>query len=291
MNSKGKVSGWLSAPLILGTFAVLFWLEKRRPLRRETEPGLDRRVRNLAVAALGAVALQIAERPVAETLTRLVKRRKWGLLNHINLPRPLEIALAFLLLDYTLYIWHVLTHRVPILWRYHMVHHIDLDLDTSTALRFHFGELILSVPWRAAQILLIGVSPKAFSLWQTTLLLSIIFHHSNLRLPIEVERQLNRILVTPRMHGIHHSVVEEERDSNWSSGLTIWDWLHGTLKLNVPQHQITIGVPGYSGSEAVKLATILALPFREQQAHLELSRACAPGFMLTPASPADESIY
>ncbi len=273
MNKQGKILGWLGAPLVAGAFAFLFWLERRRPLRRETEPGMHRAGRNLAIAALGAVALQIAERPVAERLTRLVERRKWGLLKRFYLPRPLEVLLAWLLLDYTLYVWHVLTHRVPILWRYHIVHHVDLDLDTLTALRFHFGELILSVPWRAAQILLIGVSPGALSLWQTTLLLSIIFHHSNVRLPIEAERPLNRILVTPRMHGIHHSVNEEETNSNWSSGLTIWDRLHGTLKLNIPQSQITIGVPGYRDPNDIKLATMLALPFREQRSYLELPDA------------------
>ncbi len=271
MNKQGKLAGWLSAPLIFGAFAVLFWLEKRRPLRREVEPGPNRPGRNLAIAALGAAALQITERPVTEMLTRLVERRGWGLLKRVSLPRPFEIGLALILLDYTLYIWHVLTHRVPILWRYHLVHHIDLDLDTSTALRFHFGELILSVPWRAAQILLIGVSPAALSLWQTALLLSIIFHHSNVRMPINLERTLSRLFVTPRMHGIHHSVIEEETNSNWSSGLAIWDRLHGTLKLNVAQDEITIGVPGYRGSDEVKLSKVLALPFREPRPSGEVS--------------------
>src|SRR3546814_2584537 len=105
---------------------------------------------------------------------------------------------------YTLYVWHLLLHRVPLLWRCHVAHHVDLDLDASTALRFHFAELALSVPWRAAQIVLIGVSPRALSVWQTALLLSVLFHHSNARLPPAMERRLNRLIVTPRMHGIHH---------------------------------------------------------------------------------------
>ena len=112
-----------------------------------------------------------------------------------------------LLMDYTLYVWHVLTHRVPALWRFHAVHHIDLDLDASTAVRFHFGELTLSTPWRVAQVVVIGTSPLALSIWQTGLLMSILFHHSNVELPLAIERRLGRVFVTPRMHGIHHSQV------------------------------------------------------------------------------------
>jgi sterol desaturase/sphingolipid hydroxylase (fatty acid hydroxylase superfamily) len=177
----------------------------------------------------------------------------------------MEVTLAVVLLDYTLYLWHVLTHRVPFLWRFHVAHHVDLDLDASTALRFHFGELAISTVWRAAQVALIGVSPLSFSVWQTFLLLSVLFHHSNVRLPIEVERKLNLLFVTPRMHGIHHSIVREETDSNWSSGLTVWDWLHGTLRLNVPQYEITIGVPAYREAEEVGLAQVLKMPFARQR--------------------------
>lgn len=261
----GKASNLIGASLIVGAFGLLAWLERRRPLRRAIERKLTRERRNLAVAAVGAVALQLAERPLVERMTSLVERRRWGLLKLARLPAWLETALAVLLLDYTLYVWHVLTHRVPLLWRFHAVHHVDLDLDASTALRFHFGELLLSVPWRTAQILTIGVSPRAVSIWQKLLFLNIIFHHSNVRLPINAERTLNRLLVTPRMHGIHHSMAPEETNSNWSSGLTAWDWLHGTLRLNVPQEEIAIGVPAYRRPEDVGLAAILAMPFVEER--------------------------
>jgi sterol desaturase/sphingolipid hydroxylase (fatty acid hydroxylase superfamily) len=168
-------------------------------------------------------------------------------------------------MDYSLYIWHVLMHRVPFLWRFHLPHHVDLDLDASTALRFHAGELAIATGWRVFQVTLIGVSPLSLSAWQTFVLLSVLFHHSNVRLPISVEQKVVRILVTPRMHGIHHSIVKEETNSNWSSGLTLWDWLHGTLRLNVPQHQITIGVPAYQNPEEIKLPQILEMPFVEQR--------------------------
>lgn len=261
-----KVPAWLSASLALGAFGALVWLERHRPLRpHEAEPKLARAARNLAVAGLAAVTLQLAERPVAEQLTALVERRKMGLLKQLRLPRALEVALAVVLLDYTLYVWHVLTHRVPALWRFHLVHHADLELDASTALRFHFGELLISVAWRAAQILVIGVAPPSLAAWQRLLFVSILFHHSNVRLPVAAERRLSKLIVTPRMHGIHHSMVREEANSNWSSGLTLWDRLHGTLKLDVPQTEIAIGVPAYRAPEELGLSRILKLPFGAQR--------------------------
>ncbi|MGH7231227.1 MAG: sterol desaturase family protein [Nitrospiraceae bacterium] len=266
----GKVSDkrlpiWASAPLILAAFCVLLFLESRHPLRRSVESKPVRAGRNVTMVAISAVALRIAERPVTRRLTALVSRWRWGLLPAMRLPAWVELPLAVLLLDYTLYAWHVLTHRVPWLWRMHVVHHVDLDLDATTAIRFHAGEMTISIGWRVGQVALIGVSPLALSIWQTLLLLSVVFHHSNVRLPIEMERRLNRFIVTPRMHGIHHSVIEEETNSNWSSGLTCWDRWHGTLKLDVPQNDITIGVPAYRDSNEVALGRLLAMPFGAQR--------------------------
>jgi len=280
-----KITSWFSVPLILGAFGALLWLERRRPLRREVEPKLTRTARNLAVAGIGAVALQLTERPVALELAALVERHDLGLLKFLRLPLWLETVLAVVLLDYTLYVWHVLTHKVPFLWRFHVAHHVDLDLDASTALRFHFGELVLSVPWRAAQLIIIGVSPIAYSTWQTFVFLSIMFHHSNVRLPIDLERWLNRLIVTPRMHGIHHSIVREETNSNWSSGLTIWDRLHGTLRLNVPQDKITIGVPAYREPEDVELLKILPMPFGGQRPTWQLPDNGEPHREALPGPP------
>jgi sterol desaturase/sphingolipid hydroxylase (fatty acid hydroxylase superfamily) len=101
------------------------------------------------------------------------------------------------------------------------MHHIDVDLDASTVVRFHVGEMVISVLWRCGQVWLLGIAPRTLAIWQVALLLSVLFHHSNVRLPIEIERQLNRFVATPRMHGIHHSIVRDENDSNWSSGLTL----------------------------------------------------------------------
>ncbi len=178
-------------------------------------------------------------------------------------PPSVRGLIAIVLLDYTLYLWHVLTHRVPLLWRFHQVHHIDREMDASTALRFHFGEIAISVLFRIGQVLLIGPSRMSFALWQMFLMICILFHHSNVRLPIGLERRLARLVITPRLHGIHHSIAVDQMNANWSSGLTIWDWLHGTLLTEVPQQNIIIGIPNRARDEDQKLTHILALPFKE----------------------------
>jgi sterol desaturase/sphingolipid hydroxylase (fatty acid hydroxylase superfamily) len=281
--SSRRIPGWLSGAVVLGAFAALIVAETRRPLRGQVEPKLRRDLRNLAVAGLSAATLRTLEKPVVEPLSRVVERRRWGLLQRLRPPRWLEVPLAVALMDYTLYLWHVLTHRVPFLWRFHAVHHVDLDLSATTALRFHFAEMAVSVPYRAAQVALLGVGPRALSVWQTFLFASILFHHSNLRLPPRLERRLVPFVVTPRMHGIHHSAVEEETNSNWSSGLTLWDRLHRTLRLGVPQRDITIGLPAFRRAEEVTLGRILAIPFGPQrqtwrlEGHGPAMRERAPG--------------
>ena len=257
--------GWITGLLVLGEFGLLVALELRRPLRPPTEPKLRRVARNMALSGLSALSLLVAERPIVQPLADFVHRRELGLLKQLPLPGWAEVMLAVGLMDYTLYLWHRLMHRWAWLWRFHLPHHVDLDLDASTAFRFHFSELVLSVPWRAGQIALIGVSPLSLSVWQTALMLSILFHHSNVRLPIGLERRLSYLIVTPRMHGIHHSIIRREEDANWSSGLTLWDLVHGTLKLNVPQREITIGVPAYRDANEVRFGGIVAMPFREQR--------------------------
>jgi len=256
-----RIPTWLSGAVILGGFVALAWLERRRPLRRTTEPKLRREARNLAVAGVGSVVVAALETPLVLWLTQWVESNGWGLLKHWRLPWWIEIPVAVLLIDYSMYWWHLANHRVPILWRMHLPHHADLDLDASTALRFHFGELLASLPLRALQVTLIGAGPLAFSVWQTLFGLSILFHHSTLELPLALERRLLWLVVTPRMHGIHHSIVRREAESNLSSGLTLWDRLHGTLRVNVPQAEVTIGVPAYRQPTDVTLPKVLAMPF------------------------------
>lgn len=260
MKGTVKIAG------LLGLLSGLVWLEHRRPLRPEKESKPRRNARNLAVAALAATTLHFAESPILYPLAKRVQERRWGLLKWLRPPRVLEVVAGVLLLDYTHYVQHVLHHRVPLLWRFHAVHHVDLDLDASTALRFHFGEIAISLPYRITQVLLIGVDPQTLLTWQTLTLFSILFHHSNIRLTKSVEDRLVRLIVTPRMHGIHHSNEPQNQNSNWSGGLTIWDALHGTLNLGAPQNEIDIGVWGFERPGQVTLPKILAQPFRDEPA-------------------------
>lgn len=266
MRDERPLPTWVTGIAVAGTFLALVWLERRRPLRRrQVEPKSVRTARNLAVAGLSAAAVQLAERPLVAPLARFAARRRLGLVQRLPLPSWARTALAVLLLDYTLYLWHVLAHKADWLWRFHQPHHADLDMDASTALRFHFGEMVASAPYRALQVAAIGAGPLALSLWQTLVLVEILFHHSNVELSPAVERRLAGLVVTPRMHGIHHSIVREEADSNWSNLLSLWDRLHGTLRLDVPGDEVTIGVAALRQPADVALPRLLAMPFEEQR--------------------------
>ena len=142
--------------------------------------------------------------------------RPFGAAHLIQMPVAAQFVLSFLLMDLTFYWWHVANHRIPFLWRFHNVHHIDPDLDVSTAFRFHFGEVALSAGFRVAQVSAIGLSGWMFAVYELVFQANTVFHHSNVRLPIRLERLLNLVLVTPRMHGIHHSQVRDETNSRES---------------------------------------------------------------------------
>jgi sterol desaturase/sphingolipid hydroxylase (fatty acid hydroxylase superfamily) len=258
----GSGQGWRS----LGIFLVgltLWGFERASPLRRSVESPKKRDLRNLAMAGISGILLHITERPLANVATQWTVSHRAGLLFRLPFPERARSLLTFFMLDYTLYLWHILTHRLPFLWRMHAVHHLDRDLTATTAIRFHAAELVISSFWRVAQIVLIGVTPRRLSQWQTLTLMSVLFHHSNVRLPLWLERRLVLAIVTPRMHGIHHSIVQGETDSNWSRGLALWDRLHGTLRLDVHQDRITIGAPGYDRREGGGLPRLLLAPWRE----------------------------
>jgi sterol desaturase/sphingolipid hydroxylase (fatty acid hydroxylase superfamily) len=251
-----------SVAAVAAAVVVLMLAERLFPLRPRTEPGAARLARNLVLGGVSAAIVTLLQPLALLPVARRVEADGLGLLSLVALPRWLETAAAVVLLDYTLWHWHRWTHRAPWLWRFHLVHHVDRDLDVSTALRFHCGEMLLSIPYRAAQMALIGAGPSALALWTGVLLVSIAFHHSNLRLPGALDRRLALVLVTPRMHGIHHSERREEMDSNFSSLLSVWDLLHRTLRLDVPQEKVAIGVPGYRDRRELGLGAQLTLPFR-----------------------------
>jgi sterol desaturase/sphingolipid hydroxylase (fatty acid hydroxylase superfamily) len=261
----------ISVAVVGGGFLFFTAWETLAPLRRVLEPKLQHVIRNITVGGISLAILTLLQAPVLVPVAEWAIRHRFGLLNRVAIPAPLGTIVAIVLLDYTLWWWHRANHQVPFLWRFHLPHHVDLDLDASTALRFHFGELTLSIAYRSMQILLIGTTVFQLWLWQTILFASILFHHSNARLPLAFERLLVRFIVTPRMHGIHHSDRLNETNSNWSSLLSVWDYIHGTIALNVPETEITIGVPAYRYPAEVTIGKVLLLPFRRQRRDWHLS--------------------
>jgi sterol desaturase/sphingolipid hydroxylase (fatty acid hydroxylase superfamily) len=265
MNEQTRRVFWIAAAATGAVFVLLLLYETRRPLRKQRESKLRRIARNLTAGGLALGAVTLLQTPFLVPVAKWVAQHRIGLFNLIEVPRPIAIALVVVLLDYTLWIWHRVNHVVPFFWRFHLVHHVDRDMDASTAFRFHFGEQALSVGYRILQIVVLGADPLSLWIWQGLLSVSIVFHHSNSRLPLGLERALCRIIVTPRMHGIHHSNYRNEANGNWSSLLSAWDYLHGTVLLGVPQDTLEIGVPAYEREEDVTIGEILVMPFRRQR--------------------------
>jgi sterol desaturase/sphingolipid hydroxylase (fatty acid hydroxylase superfamily) len=256
---------WIAPAVVVGAFLVFLAAETLRPLRRQRESKLRRMGRNLTFAGLGAATIELLQIPILLPISAWVIREPTGLLHWMGLSGWARTLAGIVLLDYTLWFWHWANHRIFFFWRFHSVHHVDLDMDASTALRFHFGELAMSVLFRALQIVAIGTDPRSVAIYQILLFASILFHHSNTRLPVSLERVLVRLIVTPRMHGIHHSDYLNETNTNWSSLLSAWDYLHRTIRLDVPQQAIEIGVPAYQDPKKVTLGKILAMPFIRQR--------------------------
>lgn len=245
--------------VLLAAIAAIALGERRRPLRRVTRPPAPRIVRNVVMGVMCAGVVAVTEAPVTQAIARANARQRRGLVG--RLPGIVGPIAAFAAMDYGFYRWHVATHRVPLLWRLHRVHHVDPDLDMSTALRFHFVDMAVSLPWQAAQVRLSGIGPRTLAAWKRFFLLSILFHHANLRLPGRWDDWASLVLTTPRMHGIHHSQRLAERESNWSSGLSLWDRFHGTLVTGVDQAGISIGVDDPDAYRDIALRPALGAPF------------------------------
>src|SRR5918994_2177482 len=245
--------------------ATLFVVERFVPLRLATRPLIGRIFVNLAISALAFGTAMVLVRPAALSALEWSSGRPFGLIHAVRMPVVAQFIIAFLLMDLAFYWWHVANHRIPLLGRFHNVHHIDPDLDVSTAFRFHFGEVALSTAFRIVQVSFIGLSAWMFAVYEIVFQANTLFHHSNVRLPIRIERLLNLVIVTPRMHGIHHSQVRDETNSNYSVVFSCWDRLHRTLGLNIPQSEIVIGVPGYAEAADNSFSNAFLLPFRRQR--------------------------
>ena len=255
----------VGTPLLAGMFLALLWLQSRFPLRHQHFVALRRLVRNLVLSAPSNAVFRWLMLPVPLAIASWAHDRHFGLLNWIPLPGWIRVIATFLLMDYAYWWWHWANHIVPIFWRFHNVHHTDLDMDVSTAARFHFGEMLFSTGFLSFVVVLFGVSPCLLIVFFLAFEAATLFHHSNWRLPLWFERVLNRVMVTPRMHGIHHSIVQRETNSNWGTMFCWWDKFHRTLRRDIPQDEITVGVAAYRDERELTVGQLLILPFRRQR--------------------------
>jgi len=246
-------------------FGALLLLQWKYPLRRPHFSKLRRFLRNVIFSAPGFALARVSLVPIPLLIALWATAHNFGLLHWLPLPHWLAVVVGILLMDYAYWWWHVGLHLVPWLWRFHNVHHSDLDMDVSTATRFHLGEVIFSVPFRVAVVVLFGIDFWALVLFELVFEAANLFEHSNWRLPIRLERLLNNLLVTPRMHGIHHSIVERETNSNWGTVFCWWDYLHRTLRRDIAQDEITIGVASYRDERELTFGKLFLLPFRRRR--------------------------
>lgn len=249
-----KASFVRPALLVLGL--VLFAaIEGVRPFRRPSLPRTPRWIENVTLALLNAtfVGMLVGHPLMSEVLSLGPNPLR-------SLPALIHGLLVILILDAGHYFWHRATHRVPLLWRLHRVHHCDRDMDVSTYLRFHPLELSLGLIVKAILVVLSGATSLQLVTFEILFNLASQFHHSSLALPIGMERTLVTVLVPPMMHRVHHSVVIAERDSNFGTILSLWDRLFGTLRLRDDVTSIRMGVGGHM--EIGGILELLVLPFR-----------------------------
>lgn len=248
----------------VGIFAVMAIWEVAAPRRALTVPKLSRWANNLGLVALNTLLLRLLFPAAAVGLAAYASIQGWGLLNQWQLSHGVEVVIAVIALDFVIWLQHVMVHAIPLLWRLHRVHHADLDYDVTTGARFHPIEIILSMLIKFATILLLGPPVVAVILFEVILNGMAMFNHANVRLPLPLDRLLRRLLVTPDMHRVHHSVEDDEANSNFGFNLSIWDRLFGTYR-DQPRggHSgMTIGIHKYRDLKQVdRLPGMLVLPF------------------------------
>lgn len=252
----------------LGAFAVFSLLEALFPRRARVQTRLARWRTNGAMVALstGVVALLALAAPLLASVAAasFAQSLGWGIFNLAQVPVWLAIVLSIIALDFAIWCQHVLTHRVPWLWRLHRVHHGDKDLDASSALRFHPLEIAFSAVFKLAVILALGAPIVAVIIFEVLLNVCAQFNHANLRLPPALDRVLRLFIVTPDMHRVHHSTLRDERNRNFGFCLSIWDRLLGTYRAQ-PRGGHTamhIGLEGDIGQRSEALVASLLNPLR-----------------------------
>ncbi len=251
--------------IFVGLFALLATLEALAPRRVRSQSRRARWVTNWSVTVLNTLtlrALAFALPLLAVGAAMDAEANGWGLFNLIALPFWVEVLCAVLILDFAIWLQHLITHKVPLLWRLHRVHHADVDMDVTTAIRFHPVEIALSMLLKIGLVYILGPAAIAVILFEIILNGTAMFNHSNLALPKGVDRLVRKVLVTPDMHRVHHSVHRHEHDSNYGFALSIWDRMFGTY---IPQpaaghDEMQVGLE-WQDDRPSKLSWSLSLPF------------------------------
>ncbi len=252
--------------VFLGVFAALAVFERLAPRRKLIQPSSHRWATNLSLALIDAVLLRslALALPILAVAAALdAGRLEVGLFNQVNWPFWLELLLSVLALDLAVWAQHMVTHKVPLFWRFHRVHHADRDFDVSTALRFHPVEIVASAALKVGLVYLLGPAALAVLIFELLLNATAMLNHANVALPGSVDRLVRVVLVTPDMHRVHHSVQREEHDSNFGFALSIWDRLFRTYRPD-PQaghDHMQIGLE-WQDDQPMQLGWALLLPFR-----------------------------
>jgi sterol desaturase/sphingolipid hydroxylase (fatty acid hydroxylase superfamily) len=250
--------------VFLGVFSLMAVWEIIAPRRPLAASRVSRWTANLSIVVLNTITARLLFSTTAVGAAALAARNQWGVLNQIDWPNWLMIVAAIVALDFVLYLQHVVFHAVPALWRLHMMHHADLDVDVTTGARFHPVEIVLSMLIKLAAITVTGALPVAVLTFEVVLNATSMFNHSNVRMPETLDRLLRWIVVTPDMHRIHHSVARDETNSNFGFSVPWWDRLLGTYRPNPAKSQIEmpLGLEQFRDPRELTLAGSLALPFR-----------------------------
>ncbi|HEC13020.1 MAG TPA: sterol desaturase family protein [Acidiferrobacteraceae bacterium] len=246
---------------VLGAMALWELIAPRRAL---TISKTLRWVNNLGLVVLNIIILRLIFPTAVVGMAVFAAEQGWGVLNYINIPFGLAVVASVVIMDFIIYLQHVMVHAVPILWRLHRVHHADPDFDVTTGARFHTLEIILSMLIKFATIAVLGPPVVAVVIFEVVLNANAMFNHGNVRLPLGLDRVLRWFMVTPDMHRVHHSVEDDEANSNFGFSLPWWDRLFGTYR-NQPRaghKDMTIGIHHYRDTKLVSwLPGMLALPF------------------------------
>lgn len=252
--------------VFLGLFVLLAICElivPRRPLRASKT---RRWFSNIGLTTVNSVVISLIPSLMAVEMAYRATEHGWGLLNYITLPPVLAIVLTVVVFDCLIYWQHVFSHTVPMFWRFHRVHHSDVDLDVTSGARFHTIEILISMLIKLAAICIIGPPAWGILLFEIILNGTAMFNHSNIRLPLGLDRIVRTVLVTPDMHRVHHSVHRDETDSNYGFNLPWWDYIFGTYTAQPRDghDEMTIGLHAFRASRDQDLDRLLVQPFRTE---------------------------